>query len=53
MTLSPCARGLLSRRRTLTVLVTADSGQTLAALSPGDREELDAVDGKLITVSAP
>lgn len=53
VTLSPCARGLLSRRRTLKVLVTVDSGQTLAALSPGDRKELDAVDGKLITVSAP
>ena len=53
VTLSPCARGLLSRRGTVKVLVTADSGQTLAALSPGDREGLDAVDGKLITVSAP
>ena len=53
VTLSPCAHGLLSRRGTLKVLVTADSSQTLAALSSSDRKGLDAVDGKLITVSVP
>ena len=53
LTLSPCARGLLSRRGTLKVLVTADSSQTLAALSQGDRKGLVPVEGKLITVSAP
>jgi hypothetical protein len=53
VTLSPCAFGLLSQRGTLKVTVTADSGQTVAALSPAGRRGLIPVDGEFITVSAP
>jgi hypothetical protein len=52
VTLSPCALGLLSQHGTLKILVTADSGQTLAALSPADRQGLIPVESELITVSA-
>jgi hypothetical protein len=52
VTLSPCALGLLSQRGTLQVLVTADSGQTVAGLSSADRQGLSPVDSELITVSA-
>jgi hypothetical protein len=53
VTLSPCAFDLLSQSGTLQVAVTADSGLTVAALSPADRQGLDAVERELITVSAP
>jgi len=53
VTLSQCAFGLLSQRGTLQVLVTADSGQTVEALSPADKQGLVPVDSELITVSAP
>lgn len=53
VTLSPCAFGLLSQHGTLQVLVTADSGQTVAALPPGDRQGLEPVDGEFVTVAAP
>jgi hypothetical protein len=53
VTLSPCAFGLLSQRGTLHVLVTADSSQTLAGLSPTDRQGLIPIESELITVSGP
>ncbi len=53
VTLSPCALGLLSQRGTLQVAVTADSGLTVAGLSPADRQGLIPVETELITVSAP
>jgi hypothetical protein len=52
LTLSPCARGLLSRRSTLKVGVTVDSSQTLAGVSSADRSGLDPVEFGAITVSA-
>lgn len=53
VTLSPCARGLLSQRGTVKVLVIADSLPTMRALSPADQKGLVPVETKLITVSAP